>query len=107
MRKHEDERTSILIIHEGIGKIAEGDIKYASGDADTVIIGFNVGTDTAAKELAERTGVEISSFSIIYDLTDWIEGAIEARRPKIKKRGSARYRENTEKLLVLQKKHRL
>ena len=85
LRKHEDERTSILIIHEGIGKIAEGDIKYASGDADTVIIGFNVGTDTAAKELAERTGVEISSFSIIYDLTDWIQGAIEARRPKIKR----------------------
>lgn len=85
LRKHEDERTVIQIIHEGVGKIAEGDIKYASGDKDTIIIGFNVGTDNAAKELAERTGVEISQFSIIYELTDWIQGAIEARRPKIRR----------------------
>lgn len=85
LRKHEDERTVIQVIHEGVGKIAEGDIKYASGDKNTIIIGFNVGTDGAARELAERTGVEISEFSIIYDLTDWIQGAIEARRPKVRR----------------------
>lgn len=82
--KHEDENTSINIIHEGVGKIAEGDIKYAS-DKDTIIIGFNVGADNAAQELAERIGVEIMHFSIIYELTDWIQGAIKARRPKIRR----------------------
>ncbi|KKS38879.1 MAG: Translation initiation factor IF-2 protein [Parcubacteria group bacterium GW2011_GWD2_42_14] len=85
LRKHEDENTSIHIIYEGVGKIAEGDIKYASGKKDTIIIGFNVGTDSAAQELALRVGVEIMHFSIIYELTDWIQGAIEARRPKIRR----------------------
>jgi len=85
LRKHEDENTRIHIIHEGVGKIAEGDIKYASGNKDTIVIGFNVGVDSAATELAERVGVEITHFSIIYELTDWIQGAIESRRPKIRR----------------------
>jgi translation initiation factor IF-2 len=84
LSKHEDERTFIHIIHEGIGTIAEGDVKYASGNKSTIIIGFNVGVDNASQELAERMGVEIATFSIIYDLADWLTEAIQARRPKVK-----------------------
>ncbi len=84
LKKYEDNRTVIQIIHAGVGDIAEGDVKYASGNKDTIIIGFNVNEDTPAKELAERIGVEIAKFSIIYDLTDWIGSAIEKRRPKIR-----------------------
>ncbi len=84
LKKFEDEKTVIQVIHEGVGSIAEGDIKYASGNKDTIIIGFNVTEDAPAKEMAERMGVEIAKFSIIYELTDWIKGAIEKRRPKVR-----------------------
>lgn len=85
LRKYEDDRTMIQVIHEGVGTIAESDIKHVSGKKDTIVIGFNVGTDTAALELAERMGVEIVTFSIIYELADWLKGAIEKRRPKMKR----------------------
>lgn len=93
LNKHNDARTSISIIHEGVGSITEGDVKYGSGDKNVIIVGFNVGVDRPAQELAERTGIEIVTFSIIYNLTDWIKGAIEARRPKVsheKELGSAK-----------------
>jgi len=85
LRKFEDERTMIHVIYEGVGTIAEGDIKHAAPNKDTIIIGFNVGADGAAQELAERVGFEIARFSIIYELSDWLHKAIEKRRPKIKR----------------------
>lgn len=85
LRKYEDDRTMIQVIHEGVGTIAESDIKHVSGNKDTIVVGFNVGTDGAALELAERMEVEIVKFSIIYELADWLKGAIEKRRPKVKR----------------------
>ena len=82
LRKLEDERTHIRVIHEGVGAIAEGDVKHASGSKDAIIIGFNVTVDAPAKEMAERLGIEVATFSIIYDLADWMPNAIEIRRPK-------------------------
>lgn len=84
LNKYEDEKTFIHVIYEGVGTVAEGDVKYASGDKNTIIIGFNVSVDGAAQELAERMNVEIATFSIIYDLADWLGDAIHARRPKVK-----------------------
>ena len=81
--KFEDERTVVRVVHEGIGAVSEGDVKAAIADKRTVVVGFNVGVDAPARELAERHGVEIASFSIIYDLTDWLPQAIAARRPKV------------------------
>lgn len=82
LRKCENENTKIQVVHEGIGAIAEGDVKLASGSKNTLVVGFNVGVDAAATEMAERSGIEIARFSIIYDLADWVPQAIEARRPK-------------------------
>lgn len=84
LKKYEDDRTIIQVIHEGVGNIAEGDVKYASGNKNTIVIGFNVSVDVPAKELAERMSVEIITFSIIYELADWLRSAIENRRPKIR-----------------------
>lgn len=53
------------------------------GNKNTIVIGFNVGTNTPATELAERHSIQIASFTIIYDLADWLPCAITARRPKI------------------------
>lgn len=83
LRKKEDDRTVIRFVHDGVGAIAENDVKVAMGSKQTIVIGFNVGVDAAAKELAERHGIEIALFTIIYDLADWLPGAIDARRPKV------------------------
>jgi translation initiation factor IF-2 len=83
LRKHEDERTGIRVIHEGVGAIAEGDVKHASGNKNAILIGFNVSIDAPAKEMAERMGIEVALFSIIYDLADWMPDAIAKRRPKV------------------------
>lgn len=83
IRKHSDDATQVRIIREGVGAVTEGDIKSAGGDTRTLVIGFNVGADSAAEEIAERTGISIHTFRIIYELTDWLPGAIEERRPKV------------------------
>ena len=54
LRKHEDERTQIRVIHEGVGGVVEADIKVAAGTTRAIIIGFNVPVDAAAEESAER-----------------------------------------------------
>lgn len=84
LRKQENERTQIRVIHTGIGAVSESDLKTAIGGKDTVVVGFNVGVDLPAQELAERYNIEVARFSIIYDFVDWIPGVIEARRPKIR-----------------------
>ena len=47
------------------------------------IIGFNVGIDSNARDLAERSGVPIQTFTIIYDLTECVEKLVQERSPKI------------------------
>jgi translation initiation factor IF-2 len=82
LRKHEDARTQIRVIQEGVGGVVEADVKGATGTTRALVIGFNVPVDTAAHELADRLGVEIARFRIIYELADWIPSALSSRRPK-------------------------
>jgi translation initiation factor IF-2 len=84
LHKYESETTQIRTIYEGVGGVVEADVKQAVGTTRALIIGFNVPVDTAAEELAQRQGVEIARFQIIYELADWIPGAIAARRPKVR-----------------------
>ena len=71
------------IVVKGIGPISESDIKGVSCGADALVIGFNVKTDKSALEIAEKRGIIISSFEIIYKMTEWLEEQMEKRRPKI------------------------
>jgi len=66
------ERVVVRIIQEGIGAVSENDMKTAQAAGGTVIA-FNVGTDSAARDFAERTGIEIGTFSIIYELKEHVE----------------------------------
>lgn len=84
MKKQEDERTSIQFIHSGVGTITEGDVKHAAGSSHALVIGFNVGIDASAAELAERMGLTPVLFRIIYELSDWLPSAITQRRPKVR-----------------------
>ncbi len=86
LRKYDDEKTVLRVVREGVGAITEGDVKYASGNSMTLVIGFNVGVDSAAQELAERLGIEIATFRIIYELADWFPAAITRRRPRTREK---------------------
>jgi translation initiation factor IF-2 len=46
------------------------------------VVGFNVKVEPAARELAERQGVTVETFDIIYKLTEWLAALIEERRPR-------------------------
>lgn len=80
---------SFVIINEGVGGISENDTKTARGaekdgkQNDALIIGFQVGIDKRAEHLADRTGVPVKTFSVIYDISDWLSKEAEKRRPKV------------------------
>lgn len=88
--KHEIEKITVpdhvelKIVHEGAGSISESDVKVAGGNQNTIILGFNVSVDERARSIAERSGIEIETSNIIYELAEWLEGAIKARTPKLK-----------------------
>jgi translation initiation factor IF-2 len=70
----------VNVIHDGVGGITESDVMLASA-SDAVIIGFNVRPVGNARLVADREGVEIRSYSVIYrvveDLRDAMEGLLE------------------------------
>src|SRR5207245_2637739 len=65
----------VNVIHQGVGGITEGDIMLASASGATVV-GFNVRPNAEARALAEREGVEIRTYRVIYQLTEDIEQAL-------------------------------
>ncbi len=77
-----NERVAIRILSQGVGAVSETDVKTAFAAGGTVVA-FTVGVESAAREVAERTGVAIESFSIIYDLKERIETLVAARAPKM------------------------
>ncbi len=68
------------IILSGAGAISESDVMLAKG-AGSPILGFNVRASKQARELAEREGVEIRYYAIIYDLIDDIKGVLSGMLP--------------------------
>lgn len=65
----------LKVVHTGVGGITEGDILLAAA-SNAVVLGFNVVADTQSRQLAEREGVEIKTYSIIYEMLDDIKKAI-------------------------------
>ena len=71
--QHPEVRVSV--IHQGVGGITEGDVMLASA-SDALIVGFNVRPNAEARSLADREGVEIRTYRVIYELTQDIEQAL-------------------------------
>jgi translation initiation factor IF-2 len=65
----------VQVIHQGVGGITGNDVMLASA-SDALVVGFNVRPNAEARQLAEREGVEIRSYSVIYKLTEDIEQAL-------------------------------
>ncbi len=71
------------VISCGVGSIGENDIRSASIDKESIIVGFNTKIDPRAREANEQAHVTIEIFSIIYKLSEHLQELIEARRPRI------------------------
>src|SRR5437588_905570 len=70
-----EENIKVRLIHEGIGNINETDVHLAAA-SDAIIIGFNVKADGAALRQAQKEGVDIRYYNVIYKLTDDIQAAL-------------------------------
>lgn len=81
--KIDTEYVDIKIIQKGAGNVSENDVKAAGGKEHTIIVGFNVSVDPRARDLAERLGIEIQTFKIIYELAEWLGIAVKKRTPKV------------------------
>ena len=66
----------VSVIHQGVGQITESDIQLATA-SDAVIIGFQVRPSAQARRLAEQEGVEIRTYSVIYDAIEDVHDALE------------------------------
>lgn len=78
----ESDRITVRIIDTGVGDITVNDVQNVGATDESIIVGFNVKVERAAQDLAERLGVEIDTFSIIYELSDWLNTALKNRTPK-------------------------
>jgi len=74
--KQSIDTVSVNVIHKAVGQIIESDVLLASA-SDAIIVGFQVRPSQGARQLAEREGVQIKTYSIIYEAIDEIRSAIE------------------------------
>lgn len=70
------EEIQVNVIHKAVGQISESDISLAAA-SDAIIIGFQVRPSLAARKVAEKEGVEIRLYSIIYDAIEEVKSAME------------------------------
>jgi translation initiation factor IF-2 len=71
-----DDSVQLRIIHRGVGAVTESDVNLATVDS-AIIIGFNVRPDNKAKERADREGVDIRHYTVIYQALEDIEAALK------------------------------
>ncbi|MBR7170152.1 MAG: translation initiation factor IF-2, partial [Alistipes sp.] len=84
LEKLSNEEVRIRVIHNAVGAITESDVMLASA-SNAIIIGFNVRPDGNVRNMAERDGIEIRLYRIIYDCIEEIKSAMKGLlAPKFK-----------------------
>ena len=78
------EKVQVNVISKAVGQISENDVMLASA-SDAIIIGFQVRPSADARRAAEREGVEINTYSIIYDAIDDVKSTMQGMLDKVKK----------------------
>ncbi|MBQ7288956.1 MAG: translation initiation factor IF-2 [Clostridia bacterium] len=76
LEKISNDEVRVRVIHGGVGAINESDIMLA-GTSGAIVVGFNVRPDAVAKDLAERDGVDVRMYRVIYDCIEEIESAMK------------------------------
>ena len=75
LQKIQHSEVRVNVIHTGVGGVTENDVNLASA-SDALVVGFNVRPSADARQLAEREGVDIRTYRVIYQLTDEIQQAL-------------------------------
>jgi len=78
------EKIKVDVIYKAVGQISESDVTLADA-SDAIIVGFQVRPSAAARKQAEQEGVEINTYSVIYDAIDDVKSAMEGMLDKVKK----------------------
>ena len=78
------EKVKVNVIYKAVGQISESDVTLADA-SDALIIGFQVRPSAAARKLADADGVEINTYSVIYDAIDDVKSAMVGMLDKVKK----------------------
>ena len=78
------EKVKVNVISKAVGQISENDVMLASA-SDAVIVGFQVRPSADARRLADREGVEINTYSVIYDAIDDVKSTMVGMLDKVKK----------------------
>ena len=76
LEKLSNEQVRVKIVHTGVGTVNESDIMLA-GTSNAVIIGFNVRPSAAVTSMADRDGIQIRTYRVIYDIIDDVENAMK------------------------------
>lgn len=76
------EKIKVNVIHKAVGQISESDVTLADA-SDAIIVGFQVRPSSAARKQAEQEGVEINTYSVIYDAIDDVKSAMEGMLDKV------------------------
>ena len=78
------EKIKVDVIYKAVGQISESDVTLADA-SDALIVGFQVRPSAAARKLADQEGVEINTYSVIYDAIEDVKSAMEGMLEKVKK----------------------
>ena len=82
--KMSTEKINVNVIFKSVGQISESDVTLADA-SDAIIVGFQVRPSASARKLAEQTGAEINTYSVIYDAIDDVRSAMEGMLDKVTK----------------------
>lgn len=83
LSKLQHEHIALKIISSGVGPVSEGDVKTAVASHGGCIVAFNTGIERGVFELADRSGVSIQTFSIIYELKEYVEKLLKEKAPRV------------------------
>ncbi len=86
LQKLSTEEIVVSVVHKAVGQISESDVLLATA-SDAIILGFNVRASSQAAKLAENEGVQIKTYSIIYNAIEEIKSAMEGMlEPKVEEK---------------------
>ena len=86
LQKLSNEEVRVNVIHGGVGAVNESDVTLAQASG-AIIVGFNIRPDSVAKAIAEREGIDMRMYRVIYDCIEEIEAAMKGML-------APKYREN-------------
>lgn len=83
LKKIENDRISFAVLTNTTGAISEADMKLAAATSDALVVGMGVSIDAQAAAIQEREGITVATYSIIYELIDFLKQVAQERTPRL------------------------